>query len=252
MIRINRPALWIACASIVVAGCNGGDPQPRAVRAPQQTIVAVDLSGSQTPATLRDSRAFVEKTIDDLSHGDRFVLMEMGRTGVRGDLKRFVDTVADLSDSTFVSTADKNALQGKKTGFRSLVPMVFDTSLVGKIPHTDILATLFTAGQYVRESEGRPTTIILLSDMLQSANGVEMEGLRRMPSGDWIQRQKRMGTIPNLSGACIVVVGADASTSEGVAVRRFWQEYFQAAGAKFDEQNYALLSNATNSLGCKD
>lgn len=251
MIPAKLRALVILLASITVAGCPPGDPPPPLARAPRQTIVAVDLSGSQTPATLHESRAFVEQTIEDLSYGDRFVLMEMGRTGVSVGLKRIVDSVPRLPDSTFITTANRNGLLGKKKAFRSLVPTVFDTSLVGTIPHTDIFATLFIAQEYAAGAAGRPTTIILLSDMLQSSGGIEMEGARRMPSAGWIQARRAAGTIPDLRGICIVVVGADASTPAGVAVKQFWSAYFRAAGATFHPHNYVLLSNTSSGLGCQ-
>jgi hypothetical protein len=241
-------ALTVMLASTTAADC-GGDER-RASRPPRQTIVAVDLSGSQTPATLHESRAFVEQTIADLSYGDRMVLMEMGREGVAVELKRIPGVVPDLRDTTFISSVDRAALTGKQKALRSLVPQVFDTSLIGKIPHTDIFATLYVAEQYVRGAEGRPTTIILLSDMLQSAGDIEMDGARRMPPANWIEAQQAARTIPDLRGVCIVVVGADASTAAGVAVKQFWSDYFRAAGATFQDRNYVLLSNAASGLGC--
>lgn len=247
----SRPFALLAITGALFAA--GGCPPvdgARAARQPQQTIIAVDLSGSQTSATLRASRAFVEKTIDDLSYGDHFALLEMNRTGVRGNLQRFADTVPDLPDSSFIRAADKNTLKGKQSAFRTLMPMVFNPALAGKIPRTDIFATLFTAGEYMRDARGRPTTIILLSDMLQSANGIEMEGLARMPQAGWIMQQKGLGTIPDLKGACIIVVGADASTPAGVTIRGFWRDYFLAAGANFQVRNYALLSNSPQNMGC--
>jgi hypothetical protein len=236
-----------------LTGCGCKRDCPRAARGPRQTIVAVDLSGSQTAETLRDSRAFVEKTIDSLSFGDHYVLMEMNREGVRDDsLKRFESSVPDLVDSTFITAASQNALKGRQASFRNLVPIVFDTTRVGRIPHTDILATLFTASQYLHGADHRPTTIILLSDMLQSANGIEMEGLKSMPPPGWIDQQQKLGTIPDLTGVCIVVVGADASTAAGVTIRDFWTEYFKAAGATFDPRNYVLFATSPADLTCDD
>jgi hypothetical protein len=34
-----------------------------------------------------------------------------------------------------------------------------------------------------------------------------------MPSVGWVDKQKKLGLIPKLSGACVVVVGADATTT---------------------------------------
>ncbi|NNC32352.1 hypothetical protein [Longimicrobium terrae] len=241
-------SLGLVVLVAVVTGCGCRGDCPRVARSPKQTIVAVDLSGSQTPETLRDSRAFVEKTIDSLSYGDHFVLMEMNRTGVGGALKRYLNTIPDLADSTFITTKDRDNLKGTKGAFRTIASIVFDTTGVGRIPHTDILATLFTASQYVHGADNRPATIILLSDMLQSANGIEMEGLRSMPPPGWIGQQRKLGTIPDLTGVCIVVVGADASTPAGVTIREFWSEYIKATGATLGP--YVLLAPSPAELTC--
>lgn len=248
MTRSRRLGL-LAAAAVLCGACTCGEagPLPRPSR---QTIVAVDLSGSQTAATIQASRQFAEKTIEEISFGDQYVLMEMNREGVHGTLQRFEKSAPRLADSCFVSAADSVALRGTQSGFRKLVPMVFDTTLGGQIAHTDVFATLFTASQYVHAAGGRPTTIILLSDMLQSAGGIEMEGLKRMPDSGFIARNLAAGTTPDLRGVCIVVVGADASTADGVAVRNFWGEYFRAAGATFDSKNYVLFATSPGDLGC--
>jgi hypothetical protein len=245
----NRYAPFLLLAAAAVAwGCGGGDPVN--VRPPRQTVVAVDLSGSQTPRSLQDSREFVDKLIDDLSYGDQLVLMEMSRSGVRGEMKRLVDSVPALVDSTFISAADVDKLEGTRQAMHSLVPLLFDSTLVGKIAHTDIFATLHTASEYVRDGGGRPATLVLLSDMLQSANGIEMGRLRRMPGPQWVAQQKSRGTLPDLAGVCVVVVGADDTTQEGVAVKRFWVEYMTAAGADLRDSNYRLLATQSAGVGC--
>jgi hypothetical protein len=37
---------------------------------------------------------------------------------------------------------------------------------------------------------------------------------------------------------CVAVIGADASTPHGVRLRRFWTEYFEAAGVAISAAGY--------------
>ena len=225
-------------------------PPTSAVRPGRQTIVAVDLSGSQTSGQLASSRAFADAAVEDLSYGDDFVIMEMSRQGVGADLKRYEVSIPKLKDSTFVPSNAKTDLDGRKDGLRSILPVIFNPALAGKIPNTDVLATVFAAAEYVRRADGRPTTLVLLSDMLQSDGKINFQNGRGIPGPDWIETQQRMGTIPSLKGVCVVVVGADASTAGGVAVKRFWQQYFTAAGATLPDSSFRLLAAGSTDLGC--
>lgn len=58
------------------------------------------------------------------------------------------------------------------------------------------------------------------------------------------------GVLPRLEGACVAVIGADATTPNGIAVREFWQQYFEAAGASLDEDNYRLIATDRGALRC--
>jgi len=71
----------------------------------------------------------------------------------------------------------------------------------------------------VRDAGSRETYLVVLSDMLQS-------------------------------GACVTVVGGDATSSGGVAVREFWKAYLEASGATLPEGNYRLLATDGEVVGC--
>jgi hypothetical protein len=234
---------------LTLAAC--AKPENPHLPPPRQTIVAVDLSGSQAQSSLSASREVVERLIQSISYGDRFGILEMNQTGVRGDLRRYLDSVPALADTTFITSIDRDNLEGTRAALMALVPLVFDTAKTGKIAHTDILSTLFVAGEYVRDTGGRPTTLFLLSDMLQSAGGIEMSKQKRMPRPDWIAKQKAQGTLPDLRGVCVVVIGADASTDDGVAVRKFWSDYFKATGAELQSDDWRLLAPGAGVPACQ-
>jgi hypothetical protein len=87
--------------------------------------------------------------------------------------------------------------------------------------------------------------------MLQSAQGIEMEKLARMPRLDWIAKQKTLGLIPRLNGTCIVVVGADPTNAAGVRVKDFWRQYFIAAGSTLEDTRYRALPPPANHTFCE-
>lgn len=228
-----------------VPGGNG-----RIVR-PKQVIVLLDLSASQTPGMLEEARRFLDALVAQLSFGDRIVLLEVHQTGVRDAVRRWADTLPRLIDPGYVSTRDRARLEGTREAVRSVARAFFDSTSAGKAKHTDLLATLHIASEYARDAGDRETIVVLLSDMLQSAGGIEMERLRRMPGPGWVERQKTAGLLPELRNACIFVVGADATTREGAAVREFWLEYFGAAGARLGRENYRLLAPGAGELVCE-
>ncbi|HEX6939173.1 MAG TPA: hypothetical protein VF158_07145 [Longimicrobiales bacterium] len=239
-----------ACGSGVGDEAEGGAGGRAAGARTRQVIVLLDLSASQTPAMLQESRRFLDGLVERLWFGDRVVLLEVHRAGVRDAARRWADTLPRLMDPTHVSTRDRTRLAGARDAVRSVARAVFESARAGRAPHTDLFATLHVAAEYARDGGDRETVLVLLSDMLQSAGGIEMDGLRRMPPDGWIARQKAAGTLPDLRGACIVVVGADATSEQGVAVRDFWLEYFRAAGARLAAENYRLLAPDAGEIGC--
>jgi hypothetical protein len=238
-------ALIGACGGGGAASSGGGE-----ARAPRQVIVVVDLSGSQTPEMLTKGKALLGQVIDGLSYGDQIVIIEMLQHSPREAARVWADSIPRLADPTFVSSRDQNRLDGVRQGAHSVASQFFDTATAGKAAHTDIFSTLHVAAEFVRDAGGRQPVLILLSDMLQSANGVEMEWLRQMPPPGWISVQRQGGLLPRLNGVCVTVVGADATTAAGVAVRDFWREYFTAAGTALEEKNYRLLASRIDRLGC--
>lgn len=250
---VSTSALMVlAAASIGLAGCAGeGSAQGSApAREPRQVIVAIDLSGSRTPRMFEQAKAILDQVIDDLDFGDQIVLLEMHQASAHDSVRQWADSVPALPDPEFVSSRDENRRAGVRAGAHAVAREFFDPGVAGLAQRTDILSTLHVAAEYVRDAAHRRPTLILLSDMLQSANGLEMEGLRRMPGPDWIARQEAAGVLPRLDGACIAVVGADPSTEEGSEVRDFWIDYFSAVGARLPVSNYRILATRASGLAC--
>ena len=111
-----------------------------------------------------------------------------------------------------------------------------------------MLTTLYRAADYAKAANGRRTTLLLLSDMLNATRELNMERAGGVPDSAWIAARVGEGRVPDLRGVCVVVVGADVRTGTGVAVRRFWEGYLRAAGAEVAE--YRNMVSDAGEVGC--
>ncbi|MCG8467175.1 MAG: hypothetical protein MJB57_03065, partial [Gemmatimonadetes bacterium] len=118
------------------------------------------------------------------------------------------------------------------------------------IDGTDILSTLHDVAAELRAYPEHVATLYLFSDMLQSNRQIDMEGLRRMPPAGWVEEAKSDGRLPDLTGLCVVVVGARVDTEAAQRVKSFWTKYFGATGANLQDRNYVLRPVRLPSLPC--
>ena len=205
------------------------------------TVVAVvDFSGSQTTHSVSEAREYLEKVVNGLGYGDRLVLLEMYRTGSRDSVGQFVQDMPEPIKPGAITSYDRRELNAARRGVLNALPIFFDPALVRNVPTTDLLTTVHIAAEHLRDAGDREKQLLILSDMLQSTPRFEFEGARRMPPEGWIRTAGEEGLLPSLPGTCVVVVGADHTTPAGQRVRRFWDEYFGAAGATLDTGNYRL------------
>lgn len=246
---VSALAFALAVASTGCGADNAGRNAIATDRTPRQVIVIVDLSGSRAAHMLDEGRKFLEEVIAGLDFGDRLVLLEMHQRSPVDDVRRWADSIPLPPDPSFITTRDRRMAEGVREGARAVVEKFF-VPPAGPAPHTDIFSTLQVAGEYVRSAGRRATTIVILSDMLQSANGIEMEGARSMPEHRLVDEWKAAGRLPPLAGACVGVIGADASTENGKAVQEFWRYYFDAAGATLEARNYRVLGTGVGGVVC--
>lgn len=235
----------LSISALAVSAC--ADSQAKMPTSAQQVIAIVDLSGSQTAETLARHREYLDELVRRRSYGDQFVLLEMNRRHATDEVRRFVQDFPAPTNGEPTSY-DARQLEGARSGALAVIPMYFDT-LAGSVATTDIISTLHVAGEYVQDRADRRTTLVLLSDMLQSTSAFEMDGLKRMPDADWLKQQAELGVLPHFEGVCVVVVGANTSDQNGSAVRTFWESYFEETGAVLRAGNYRLRA-PREPLGC--
>jgi hypothetical protein len=200
----------------------------------RQYVVLLDVSASRPEAMIRQGQQFVNVIIDQMRYGDRLVVLEMYERGVN-EPKSALDLPINKSEDV-TSLEENERLESARRGVKDALDLFFENSLKNPILQTDIITTLSIASE--KMSPETHNCLILLSDMLQSSKEFEFEHLRRLPNSSWINEEQKQGLIRPLYGSSVVVVGADPSSHEGVTVRKFWQEYFEASSATLRLQNY--------------
>ena len=248
---MNPRSLLLLAALALAAGCSNDDAAGNSPPAPaRQYVLLLDLSGSQTAAKREAAQHAVSEMLARLGPGDRVVLMQVHQGSASEDgAVRWTDTVPHMLGAE-PTTLDRERAERVRRAARSVADNIFAQGTAGRLPTTDLFSSLHVAGEYVRDAGGRRSTLVLLSDMLQSANGVDMERAGGVPSAAWITQQQGAGLLPRLRGACVAVIGADATSPAGVRVRRFWQAYFSAAGARLADDDYRLIATGGAAPAC--
>lgn len=200
----------------------------------RQYLVVIDISSSRNDETLAQDKEFLKAMIQNLCLGDQIVLQQAHYNGPHDDAKHWSQTMPSPANSDFVAQDETDRLAETIDAVKEITPRYFNSNGGQPVQHTDLFATLNDIGEFAGDGGNRSRIILLLSDMLQSADGIEMQSHGHMPPADWIAKQKRMGDLPNFNGACVYVVGGD-QTSE---VRSFWKAYFTATGASLTDKNY--------------
>lgn len=249
MIALACAFAGAACADSAASGASNGNSAEGPPSAPRTVVAVVDFSGSQTSHAAGEARRYLEKVVNGLQYGDRLVLLEMYRTGPRDSVGSFVRDMPEPIKPGAITSYDRRELNAARRGVLNALPIFFDPTLVRTVPTTDLLTTMHIAAEHLRDAGDRERELLLLSDMLQSTPRFEFEGARRMPPDGWVAAQAEQDLLPSLENTCVVVIGADHTTSDGQRVRRFWDDYFSAAGAVLDAGRYRVRP-PTDPLTC--
>lgn len=253
----NRLAGAVACcvaaaaAVVLASGCSSSDAQanPPAVQPwGAQRIVAIDLSSSRDSVQLAESQGVASRIVDALQNGDEIVFQQVYERGLAGGARQWHDTVPAASDPLHPQPSDRTHVERVRREAHAELPVFFDVRLAGRIQGTDLTSTLYRVSDLARTAGHRRTTLYLLSDMLQWTPELELE--RALPPRGWVADHQRRGLLPDLRNVCVIAIGPDVTTDHGVAVRRFWKEYFTAAGAVLRDENYLNSAESLTGLGC--
>ena len=246
--RVQSVFVTVSLMVGVLSGC-GSDatadtPRPMA----DQYIVAIDISGSRTAKQLKEAQGLVEQLIEhEVGNGDRLVLLEM--FGHRAGLPdRWEDSIRAPRNPGKLSARDRRLLDDFRADALGYAPEFFSEARAKTIVATDIFSTLQEAADLARASRTRRTTLVLLSDMVHAAGGLNMARTANIPDDRWIAERKQQSRLPDLTGICVIVAGADVSSTHGARLRQFWGSYIDAAGGQLGD--YRSLITSAGELSC--
>ena len=246
MTRVIKLSLAAIALAFTASGCHdaAGGVSPNKGHA---YIVGIDISGSRTKTEMDESRQLLDGLIDRLEAGDHLTLIEVYQGG-RQPARQWTDSVRAPRNAELTGS-DRRRLDDFKTVARIQTSILFDSTRAKEIQSTDIFGTLARAADYAQASRNRPTTLLLLSDMINETPSVNMIS-KGIPGDSWIRHLSAEKRIPQLRGVCVVVAGADVSSARGAAIRDFWDKYFEAAGTHVSADNYRNMISDPSEVAC--
>lgn len=248
VIRVT-PTLAALAGALTLAGCGtqegnaaGGEGDGGVIKrsTPQLVVFVYDRSTSISHHQLELARQLTNDRIRKLDHGDRIAAHQLLQLSLEEPPQRWSETVPQRQFTEQAMMRDSVTRARFLRDAQDYLVAFTDTTERGNIDGTDILSTLHDVSADLRAAPGREVTLYIFSDMLQSNRSIDMEGLRRMPPPGWVEHERANGTLPDLSGLCVYVIGARVDTQQSQHVKEFWQEYFEATGAIFESGNYTL------------
>ena len=248
--RLTKLSPAVVAFALIATGCGGEAVGGESPNLGHSYIVGIDISGSRSKSELDESKQLLNGLIDRLQAGDHLTLIEVYQGG-REPARQWTDSVRSPRNTGEVSASDRRRLEDFKAIARIQTSILFDSVRAKEIQSTDIFGTLARAADYALASKNRPTTLLLLSDMINETPDVRMTDRHDIPSDAWIRHLATARRIPQLRGVCVVVAGADVSSARGAAIRDFWNKYFAAAGTAVSPDNYRNMISDPAEVGCR-
>jgi len=196
-----------------------------------------------------ESKQLLDALIQRLQAGDHLTLIEVYQGG-REPARQWSDSIRAPRKAGQLTGSERQRLEDFRNIARMQTSILFDSVRTREIQRTDMFVTLARAADYAKASRNRATTLLLLSDMMNETPDVNMTSRQDVPGDGWIRQRAAAQRIPQLSGVCVVVAGADVSSARGAAIRRFWNKYFEAAGTRVSPDNYRNMISDPAEIAC--
>lgn len=242
-------ALAVVAALPLLGGC--GTPEGNAAAGeaeggttvksiPELVVFVYDRSSSIEDHQLEIARQLTNERIRGLNYGDRIAAHELLQLSLDEPPKRWSETVPQRQWEELAMSRDSTIRARFLQDAQDYLVIFTDTTGRSEIDGTDILSTMHDVAADLQAAPNRKAVLYVFSDMLQSNRTIDMEGLRRMPSSSWVSQESSKGTLPDLAGLCIVVIGGRVDTDASQRVKHFWDQYYEATGAILIDRNYTL------------
>jgi hypothetical protein len=220
-------------------------PETPALTARRFVLVAIDRSASRSAKELLADRALMDKVVERLSYGDRVAVLDVCESGRKETCRPWTRTMAERHPGRPART-DSLMLVASRQDVSDFIGQLLKDSSAAKLRGTDLLASFHNVSDLVHEVHSS-ATLVVFSDMLQAAGGVNMTP-PHVPDTAMIGDKLNP---PSLNGLCVSVVGADPSTPHGQKVLSFWTAYFACAGARFSADRYRRFATRAEPLLCE-
>jgi hypothetical protein len=226
---------------VLIGACRELAPEgytSEAARTPELLVFVYDRSNSIQEHELTHARDLTRQRVSVLDHGDRIVAIDLLQQSLEEEPRRWSLQVPEREFPGREMRSDSVSKARFLQDVRDYIGTFSEPEGRENIGGTDILSTLHLVASELRAVRDHRATLVIYSDMLQANQGMNMEGLLRMPPANWVETEMSRGTLPDLTGLCVVAVGARSDTRAAQTVKAFWMEYFQATGATLLDQNY--------------
>lgn len=239
--RLSGLAAVAVGLPLVLAGCRGGSAADfEEDRVKEHVLFVYDRSTSLPNHKLELAQDLTAQRVRGLEHGDRVAALQVLQRSLAEPPRRWSQPVPEREFEDRRIPDDSVTLARFRNDVRDFLVSFADTADRDHINGTDLLSTFHDVGEELRAAPDHQATMYVFSDMLQSTPEIEMERLLRMPARDWVEEAAAAGTLPDLRGLCVVVIGARVDTEAAQRVKAFWTEYFEATGAELADRNYVL------------
>jgi len=232
----------VALLTVALSACGSGSAPPTGAsqEPPELAIFVYDRSTSIPDHTLELAARLTQERILEMDHGDRIAGMQLLQLSLEEPPHEWSQSIPSREVEDFEVMRDSVVRARFLMDANVLLRQLSTAADRSDINGTDILSTMHDVAAEMQAYPDYAATLYLFSDMLQSNRRIDMEGLRRMPPAGWVHDAAQNGTLPDLSGLCVVVVGARVDTEAAQRVKSFWTEYFETTGANLEDRNYVL------------
>lgn len=243
--KVRRLGLAVGIGALMLtSGCRelaqpGVASDAGVVTMKDQLVFVYDRSVSIKDHELEHAMALTRQRVRSLDHGDRIVAIELLEQELAEEPTRWATQVPDREFTDREMPQDSIAKARFIRDVEDYIVRFGAAEGREDIGGTDILSTLHLVAEELHAQPGHRTTFFLFSDMLQANQVMNLEGLTRMPADNWVQQQAESGTLPDLTGLCVVLVGPREDTEIAQVVKHFWTEYFEVTGATLLDRNYS-------------
>lgn len=235
-------ALAAGLLAWTAAGCGGGAAEEEEKEdSPRDLAIFVyDRSGSMPDYQLEQAQELTASRVRELDHGDRIVAMELLEASLEEPPRRWSQQVPEREYPDMEVGSDSVARARFLRDARAYMQKFTDPDAREPSRGTDILSTLHDVAADVRAHDDHRATLHLFSDMLQANPEINFERSGVEPPTGWVEEAESEDRLPDLTGLCVVVVGARTDTDKGQAVKEFWRRYFETTGATLSDRTYTL------------